>query len=108
MELRGDIRGQELSQREWEVLRAVAQLGGQREAALELGIAEGTVKNHLTRIYRKLGVTTQAEALAAVGWLRLPDEAEAVVHDVAVALTRLRAEREQLREQAQDIADALA
>jgi DNA-binding CsgD family transcriptional regulator len=108
MNLRGDVRGQKLSQREWDVLRAVALFGGQKEAAAELGIAEGTLKNTLTRIYRKLDVVTQAEALAAVGWLRLPDEAEAVIHDVAVALARVRAERERLRAQAQDIADALA
>jgi DNA-binding CsgD family transcriptional regulator len=107
MTLRGDIRGQELSQRQWDVLRAVALFGGQKEAAAELGIAEGTIKNHLTMIYRKLDVMSQAEALTAVGWLRVPTDAGPVV-DVAEALARVRAERERLRAQAQDIADALA
>lgn len=108
MELRGEVHGQGLSPREWDVLRAVALFGGQKEAARELGIAYQTLKNHISHVYHKLGVTTQSEALVAVGWLHLPSPAETVVHNDEVALAHLRAERERLRAEAQDIADGLA
>ena len=55
-----------LSERELEVLRLAAQ--GESNAAIgkRLFISEGTVKNHMTHILRKLGVEdrTQAAILA--------------------------------------------
>ena len=36
------------------------------EIARDLGIAEGTVRKHLERIYRRLGVRNRAEAVAAL------------------------------------------
>ena len=52
-----------LTAREWEVLTDLAQ--GSRVAAIarHLSLSEGTVRNHLSAIYRKLGVASQAELL---------------------------------------------
>jgi len=51
-----------LSEREIEVLRLVAAGASNREIASRLVIAEGTVKNHLTSILAKLGVSDRTEA----------------------------------------------
>jgi DNA-binding NarL/FixJ family response regulator len=52
-----------LTAREWEVLTDLAQ--GSRVAAIarHLSLSEGTVRNHLSAVYRKLGVASQAELL---------------------------------------------
>jgi len=51
-----------LSEREIEVLRLVAAGSTNREIAAALFIAEGTVRNHLTTILSKLGVTDRTQA----------------------------------------------
>ena len=56
--------GLELSEREREVLRAVARGERSKEIALHLGITERTVKAHLASIYNKLGVDSRAAAIA--------------------------------------------
>ena len=54
-----------LSPRELEVLRLIAHGNTNEEIADELVIAVGTVKNHVTNIYRKLpNVRTRSEAVA--------------------------------------------
>jgi len=53
-----------LSDRELEVLRAVAQGERSKEIAVQLGISERTVKAHLASIYNKLGVDSRAAAIA--------------------------------------------
>jgi NarL family two-component system response regulator YdfI len=61
-----------LSDRELEVLKAVAQGDRSKEIALQLGISERTVKAHLASIYNKLGVDSRAAAIAVAaqrGWL---------------------------------------
>src|SRR5512136_1502204 len=61
----------ELTGREQEVLKAVAQGERSKEIALRLGISERTVKAHLASIYNKLGVDSRAAAIAAAaqkGW----------------------------------------
>ena len=52
-----------LSDRELEVLQQVATGASNREIAATFVIAEGTVKNHLTNILRKLEVQDRAQAV---------------------------------------------
>jgi DNA-binding NarL/FixJ family response regulator len=51
-----------LSEREKEILRLIAQGASNREIAAQLVIAEGTVKNHVTSILNKLGVSDRTQA----------------------------------------------
>jgi DNA-binding NarL/FixJ family response regulator len=51
-----------LTPRESEVMDHVATGLTNREVANTCGLAEKTVKNHLNRIFSKLGVTNRAEA----------------------------------------------
>lgn len=53
-----------LSQKEIEVLEAVARGAKSKEIAFDLNISERTVKARLTDIYNKLGVSSRAEAAA--------------------------------------------
>jgi len=54
----------ELSQRELEVLRLLPSDLSQREIAAELYVSFNTVRTHTRVIFRKLGVTSRAEAVA--------------------------------------------
>ena len=56
----GDALG--LSPRELDTLRLVARGRSNKEIAAELGIAQGTVKNHLTSSFAKLGVGDRTQA----------------------------------------------
>jgi DNA-binding NarL/FixJ family response regulator len=51
-----------LSDRELEILRLVAHGASNKEIAAALVIAEGTVKNHITNILGKLGVSDRTQA----------------------------------------------
>jgi DNA-binding NarL/FixJ family response regulator len=51
-----------LSQREIEVLRGIGRGLANKEIAVELDITEGTVKNHVTSVLSKLGVTDRTQA----------------------------------------------
>jgi len=65
----------DLTGRELEVLRGVAQGERSKEIAVRLGISERTVKAHLASIYSKLGVDSRAAAIAVAaqrGWLASP------------------------------------
>jgi NarL family two-component system response regulator YdfI len=53
-----------LTDREIEVLEAVARGDTSKQAAHQLGITERTVKAHLTSIYNKLGVDSRAAAVS--------------------------------------------
>lgn len=57
----------ELTDREREVLDLVEQSLTNRQIAVRLGIAEKTVKTHLTRVYASIGVNDRAGAAA---WAR--------------------------------------
>jgi DNA-binding NarL/FixJ family response regulator len=63
---RGATRLDQLTDREREVLLLIAQGRANKRIALELGISEKTVKNHVGHVLAKLGVTdrTQAAVLA--------------------------------------------
>jgi DNA-binding NarL/FixJ family response regulator len=52
----------ELSERERQVLRCVAQGKPNKLIARELGISEKTVKTHLTHIFQQIGVTDRTQA----------------------------------------------
>ena len=56
----------ELSVRERESLEAVIRTGSLKAAAYDLGIAIQTLKDHMTRARRKLGVESTVQA--AVKW----------------------------------------
>jgi DNA-binding NarL/FixJ family response regulator len=51
-----------LSERELEILRELARGASNREIAQKLVIAEGTVKNHVTSVLSKLGVSDRTQA----------------------------------------------
>lgn len=58
------LRASTLSDREVEVLLLLQQGLTNREIALELKISVGTVRNHTSAIYRKLGARNRLEAVA--------------------------------------------
>ena len=51
----------QLSFREKQVVRLVAQAKLNKEIAYELHLTEGTIKEYLNRIFRKLGTTNRTE-----------------------------------------------
>jgi len=53
----------DLSSRELEVLRLIAQGRSNKEIASALGIVEGTVKAHVTNIFNKLGAVDRTHAI---------------------------------------------
>jgi DNA-binding NarL/FixJ family response regulator len=55
-------RSHELSPREEEVLRLVADGMANKQIARRLGITERTVKAHLTRVFQELGVADRTQA----------------------------------------------
>ncbi len=54
---------EDLTLREVEVLRLLADGSGNKEIASHLGISEHTVKFHISSILGKLGVSTRTEAV---------------------------------------------
>ena len=56
-------RRNRLSNREMEVVRCVAMGMRNKEVADKLGVSEATVKNHLTSVYAKLGVSDRLELI---------------------------------------------
>jgi len=58
-----DLTIDTLTRREEEVLDGVARGFGNRELAELLRISEKTVRNHLTTVFSKLGVTSRAQAI---------------------------------------------
>ena len=57
--------------RELEVLTHVLR-SCNKQAALELGLSPQTVKNHLSKLYRKLEVHSNTEAAVQLGWFMVP------------------------------------
>lgn len=55
--------GEQMTNRELDVLAALGEGLGNRAIAQQLGISEHTVKFHLASIYGKLGATTRAGAI---------------------------------------------
>jgi DNA-binding NarL/FixJ family response regulator len=66
-----------LSPREMEILELVIQGMSNREIAYDLGISHQTVKNHMTSILSKLGVTDRTQAAVYAlrhGWVPLHEQ----------------------------------
>jgi DNA-binding CsgD family transcriptional regulator len=63
-----------LTKREIEVLRYISQGKTNKEIASKLFISEHTVRTHLNRIYKKLGVDSRVEAALYYRGLRLSEE----------------------------------
>jgi len=57
-----------LTTRERALVEALAEGLSNRQIARQLELSEHTVKNHLNRMYAKMGVTSRSEAIVA--WLR--------------------------------------
>jgi DNA-binding NarL/FixJ family response regulator len=54
---------EELSPREVEVLREVAQGGGNQDVARRLGVTDDTIKTHMRNILSKLDATDRTQAV---------------------------------------------
>lgn len=64
-----------ISARQAQIMRWLREGKGNEEIGQLLGISGLTVKNHLQRLYRQLGVSNRAHAVARCASLRLPDAA---------------------------------
>jgi pimeloyl-ACP methyl ester carboxylesterase/DNA-binding CsgD family transcriptional regulator len=60
-----DISAAQLTGRERAALRLLCEGRSNAQIAYELGVAEKTVRNHVSNLYRKLGVRSRAEAIVA-------------------------------------------
>lgn len=67
---RGGAGEERISEREAQIMDALARGATYKEIGTRLGISAATVKNHLSRIYGKLGVRSRTEAV--VIWLGRP------------------------------------
>src|SRR5437667_165896 len=54
-----------MSPQQWKILELLAQGLPSKEIARKLGIASGTVKNQLTAIFERLGVSNRTQAAVA-------------------------------------------
>jgi len=52
-----------LTEREWQILKLMAQGWENKRIAAEIELAEQSVRKYVSRIYTKLGVTSRAEAV---------------------------------------------
>ena len=60
----GQIQGEELTEREREVLALVARGYTNKQIAGELCVSEKTARNHVSHILEKLGLSRRSEAAA--------------------------------------------
>lgn len=79
-----------LTPRERAILRLAAEGHANSEIAASLGISDGTVRNHISNIYGKLGVTTREAAIRAAQQLReLPKPGATLRHELRTPLHTL-------------------
>ena len=67
------VPAETLTAREVEIIRAIADGATNRDVARQLGVTEQTVKNHLSHIYDKLGVSNRLELALFAIHHKLPD-----------------------------------
>lgn len=60
----GQKRGDELSERELDVLRLLVSGASNKAIAAQLSVSENTIKSHLSQVFVKLNVQSRAEAVA--------------------------------------------
>lgn len=73
--LRGQIEGGDLSEREEEVLRLIAQGYSNKEIAAQLSLSVKTVETYKSRSLEKLGISSRTEIIRYAlqqGWLQEP------------------------------------
>ena len=66
MNLWREGRNERLTNREMDVIACIAKGFSNQDIAQALFVSEKTVKNHLTNIFRKLGVNDRTQALIYV------------------------------------------
>ena len=59
-----------LTQRQWEVLNCLREGKSNKQIAYELGLSEGTVKIHVTAIFKTLGVKNRTQAVIVAAELQ--------------------------------------
>jgi len=62
--------GHSLTQRQWEVLNCLREGKSNKQIAYELGLSEGTVKIHVTAIFKSLGVKNRTQAVIVASELQ--------------------------------------
>ena len=62
---------EQLTKRETEILRLVAKAYSNKEVAVSLAVSQYTIKNHLAKIYEKLGCHNRIEAILAARRLEI-------------------------------------
>ena len=72
-----------LSEQEKKVVRHVCEGLSNREIAQRMGLSEHTIKNHLFRIYSRLGISSRVEIMFSMIDQRAPQAAEEPASDVA-------------------------
>jgi DNA-binding NarL/FixJ family response regulator len=60
------IKGTRLTKREQEIVAALLRGCANKEIARELGVSDQTVKNQLTTLFRKVGLSGRLELVASV------------------------------------------
>ena len=80
-----DVRGTELTKREREILKLVAEGHSNSRVARTLWVTEQTVKFHLSNIYRKLNVSNRTEASRWAQVNGLLPASRQPIHEPAVA-----------------------
>lgn len=73
---REPVNRERLTSREEEILRLVVQGFNNSEISEKLFISSHTVKNHITKIYEKLGVNSRAQAISKMYLTTLTDSTE--------------------------------
>jgi DNA-binding CsgD family transcriptional regulator/PAS domain-containing protein len=61
-----------LTPTELRILLAIVEIGGVPDVAASLGVAESTVKTHLSRLFAKTGVSRQADLVKLVAGFSMP------------------------------------